>query len=88
MADGLDVILADLGAENERLDAMLAPLGPDEWSLPSLAPGWSIADVVLHLALTEEAVVRSVAEQGGAVAGSLDSPSHLDLTPDGKETTA
>ena len=78
MADGLDVILADLGAEYERLDAMLAPLGPDAWRLPSLAPGWSIGDVVLHLALTEEAVVRSVAEQGGAVAGSLDSPSHLE----------
>src|SRR3954468_6287690 len=51
----------DLGAEQERLEALLASLTAEEWSSPSAAQGWSIADVVLHLAQTEEAVAMSVA---------------------------
>jgi uncharacterized protein (TIGR03084 family) len=51
----------DLAAEQERLESLLAPLTADQWSSPSAAPGWSIADVVLHLAQTEEAVAMSMA---------------------------
>src|SRR3954449_7246162 len=51
----------DLGAEQERLESLLASLTAEEWSSPSAAQGWSIADVVLHLAQTEEAVAMSVA---------------------------
>jgi uncharacterized protein (TIGR03084 family) len=53
--------IADLAVEQERLEALLEPLTEDQWSTPSAAPGWSIADVVLHLAQTEEAVALSVA---------------------------
>lgn len=63
----MDEILTDLRAEYDRLDAMLAPLGPAEWARPSAADGWTLADVVAHLALTEEAVVRSAAEGGGGL---------------------
>jgi len=35
----MDEILTDLRAEYDRLDAMLAPLGPDEWARPSAAEG-------------------------------------------------
>ena len=35
------------------------------WNAPSGAIGWSVADVVLHLAQTEEAVVASVAGRVG-----------------------
>jgi uncharacterized protein (TIGR03084 family) len=57
MVDTID----DLAIEQERLDALLAQLTPTQWSSPSAAAGWSIADVVLHLAQTEEAVATSVA---------------------------
>src|SRR5262249_36508704 len=50
----------DLEAEQDRLDEGLASLGPDDWGRPSGAVGWSVSDVVLHLAQTEELVVASV----------------------------
>jgi uncharacterized protein (TIGR03084 family) len=53
-------VIDDLEAEQDRLAALLAPLDEGQWASPSLAEGWSIADVVLHLAQTEEAVVASV----------------------------
>jgi uncharacterized protein (TIGR03084 family) len=51
----------DLAAEQSRLEALLEPLTEQEWSSPSAAAGWSIADVMLHLAQTEEAVAASIA---------------------------
>jgi len=53
--------LDDLAAEQDRLESLLEPLTAEQWSAPSAAPGWSVADVVLHLAQTEEAVATSVA---------------------------
>lgn len=43
------------------MEGLLEPLTAEQWESPSAAPGWSIADVVLHLAQTEEAVTVSVA---------------------------
>jgi uncharacterized protein (TIGR03084 family) len=51
----------DLEAEQERLEALLEPLTDEQWAAPSAAAGWSVADVVLHLAQTEEAVAASIA---------------------------
>ena len=53
-------IFADLEAEDDRLEGILATLDHDAWLSPSAAPGWTVADVVLHLAQTDEAVVASV----------------------------
>lgn len=53
-------IFDDLEAEEDRLDEVLGTLGPDDWGRPSAAAGWSVSDVVLHLAQTEELVVASV----------------------------
>jgi uncharacterized protein (TIGR03084 family) len=52
-------VFADLAAEQDRLEELLAELSPADWAMPSAAPGWTISDVVLHLAQTEEAVVAS-----------------------------
>lgn len=52
-------ILDDLAAEQDALERILASLEEDAWSSPSAAPGWTVADVVLHLAQTEEAVVAA-----------------------------
>jgi uncharacterized protein (TIGR03084 family) len=61
-------IFDDLVAEQDRLEAILAGLPEDAWLMPSDADGWTIADVVLHLAQTEEAVVAT-ASAGAALAG-------------------
>ncbi|HZU78634.1 MAG TPA: maleylpyruvate isomerase family mycothiol-dependent enzyme [Acidimicrobiales bacterium] len=59
-------VFADLQAEQERIEAMLGGLGDEQWRAPSAAAGWSVADVVLHLAQTEELVVATItgAESG------------------------
>ena len=67
-------ILEDLTAELDRIDAILDHLDDSDWAHPSLCPGWSIADVVLHLAQTQEAaaatVSRPVADRTQAVEAS------------------
>jgi uncharacterized protein (TIGR03084 family) len=52
-------IIDDLIAEYDRLEAILGGLDDEAWNSPSGAPGWSVADVVLHLAQTEEGVVAT-----------------------------
>lgn len=64
MTDGTTATVAifdDLEAEQERLEAILDGLDDAAWRSPSGAEGWSVADVVLHLAQTEDAVVWSAA---------------------------
>jgi uncharacterized protein (TIGR03084 family) len=58
-------VLDDLVAEQDRLEAILSGLSDDGWSSPSGAAGWTMADVVLHLAQTEELVVASVSRHAG-----------------------
>ena len=68
MTDGTTAATAifdDLEAEQERLEAILDGLDAAAWRSPSAAEGWSVADVVLHLAQTEDAVVVSAAGGDG-----------------------
>jgi uncharacterized protein (TIGR03083 family) len=53
-------VFEDLGAEQERLEGILGGLDEAQWAAPSGAAGWTIADVVLHLAQSEEAVAATV----------------------------
>jgi uncharacterized protein (TIGR03084 family) len=53
-------IFEDLGAEQERLEKILLGLDEAQWTSASGAQGWTIADVVLHLAQSEEAVEATV----------------------------
>lgn len=47
----------------ERLDGILGSLNDAQWDEPSRCAGWSVRDVVLHLAQTEEAVVASIEDR-------------------------
>lgn len=51
--------LEAFAAEASELDRFLSELSPEEWTQPSACAGWSISDVVLHLAQSEEGVVSS-----------------------------
>jgi uncharacterized protein (TIGR03084 family) len=57
-------VVDDLAAEQERIELLLETLTDEQWSAPSAAAGWSVADVMLHLAQTEEAVAASIANAG------------------------
>jgi len=52
-------IFDDLEAEQDRLEGILSGLDERQWTAPSSAEGWTVSDVVLHLAQSEEAVVAS-----------------------------
>ncbi|NNE72711.1 MAG: maleylpyruvate isomerase family mycothiol-dependent enzyme, partial [Acidimicrobiales bacterium] len=54
-------ILADLRDEYDRLDRILDGLSEEQWHTESGAPGWTVCDVVMHLATSEEGVVSSIA---------------------------
>src|SRR5271170_4379321 len=56
-------VFEDLSAEQERLAGILGGLDEAQWMSGSGATGWTIADVVLHLAQSEESVV--VTASGG-----------------------
>jgi uncharacterized protein (TIGR03084 family) len=49
-----DDVFEDLAAEQAALDRVLTSLPQVRWSRPSRAVPWTVADVVLHLAQTEE----------------------------------
>jgi hypothetical protein len=62
-------VFDDLSAEQERLEDILGGLDEAQWLSASGATGWTIADVVLHLAQSEESVV--VTASGGDLRGGL-----------------
>jgi uncharacterized protein (TIGR03084 family) len=52
-------IFEDLAAEEERLEKILSGLDEEQWLSASGAQGWTITDVVLHLAQSEEAAAAT-----------------------------
>ena len=50
-------VLADLTAEGDVLESMVAPLDPEQWRAATPAPGWDIAHQIAHLAWTDEVAV-------------------------------
>ena len=53
-------LVDDLEAEHAVLDALVEGITEEQWRAPSAAAGWSIADSVTHLAMSDEAAVTSV----------------------------
>jgi len=64
MTPVLDIV-EDLEAEHDQLRSVLAALDDAGWATESLAVGWTICDVVLHLAQSEEAAAATVAAPVG-----------------------
>ncbi|MCP4304370.1 MAG: maleylpyruvate isomerase family mycothiol-dependent enzyme [bacterium] len=60
-------ILSDLVAEQQALDQFLQRINERQWVLPTSAPGWSIKDVVSHLAYTERFAAQVLAEGNSVV---------------------
>jgi uncharacterized protein (TIGR03084 family) len=57
----INELIHDLRAEYSRLAVILGPLSDSQWNTESAAPGWTVLDVVIHLAITEEQVAKSIA---------------------------
>ncbi|MEU9475588.1 TIGR03084 family metal-binding protein [Streptomyces sp. NPDC048191] len=61
MADPTPVI-DDLRAESEELDLLVAELSPEQWALPTPAPGWTLAHQIAHLAWTDRSALLAVTD--------------------------
>jgi len=59
MNDVLEQVLADLAAEGDALDALVAPLDESGWRTLTPADGWDIATTVVHLAWTDECAIAA-----------------------------
>ncbi|MEO5709373.1 MAG: TIGR03084 family metal-binding protein [Nocardioidaceae bacterium] len=73
MNDRLAAVLADLQAEGDQLDALVAPLADDAsgWRRPTPAAGWDVAHQVAHLAWTDDMAVLAATDRDGWDAGVL-----------------
>ena len=56
----MDLIVAALAAQQDELDGMLRDATDADWDTPTRCPGWTVGDVVLHLAQTDEFALASV----------------------------
>ena len=63
MMAGPGPIVADLRAESDELDALVAPLSADRWADPTPAPGWTIAHQIAHLLWTDRVALTSVTDE-------------------------
>lgn len=88
---GVDAIVAALADQQAELAALLAGRDEQDWQRPSGCAGWSIADVVLHLAQTNELAIASAQDRlaetvaklvrrGGGTADSIDAAADLAVT--------
>ena len=61
-------MLADLRAESDDLDAILADLPADRWADPTPASGWTIAHQIAHLLWTDRVALTAVTDEAGFAA--------------------
>ena len=63
MTDVLTQVLADLAAEGDRLDDLVAGLDDEGWRTPTPAAGWDVATQVAHLAWTDEVALKAATDK-------------------------
>jgi uncharacterized protein (TIGR03084 family) len=68
MMAGPGPIVADLRAESDDLDALVAPLPADRWAEPTPAAGWTIAHQIGHLLWTDRVALTAVTDEAGFAA--------------------
>ncbi|GGF48800.1 TIGR03084 family protein [Marmoricola endophyticus] len=61
----LESVLADLTAEGDRLDAVVADLDAGAWRTPTPAAGWDVATQVAHLAWTDHVATLAATDEEG-----------------------
>ncbi|HEY3830819.1 MAG TPA: TIGR03084 family metal-binding protein [Acidimicrobiia bacterium] len=69
MAVSVADLLTDLDAETAVFDHWIVTLPDEEWTRPTPAAGWTIADQVSHLAYFDDAAVRSATDPDAFRAG-------------------
>jgi uncharacterized protein (TIGR03084 family) len=68
----LDEVLADLAAEGDDVEHLVADLPPSDWMLPTPSPRWTIAHQIGHLASGDELALLAATDPvafGGRLGG-------------------
>jgi uncharacterized protein (TIGR03083 family) len=60
---GAGPVVADLRAESDDLDALVAPLPADRWADPTPAPGWTVAHQIGHLLWTDRVALTAATDE-------------------------
>jgi uncharacterized protein (TIGR03084 family) len=60
---GADSVVADLRAESDALDELVAALPEEAWRKATPAPGWTIAHQIAHLWWTDRVAVVAVTDE-------------------------
>lgn len=62
-------IAADLRAEQDALDALVAPLEPGDFERPTASPGWRVRDQLGHLAYFDGTAAMAIRDEAAFMAG-------------------
>jgi uncharacterized protein (TIGR03084 family) len=60
-------ITADLIAEQDALDAVVAPLATEDWERATPSPGWAVRDQIGHLAFFDMTAALAIDDPEGFV---------------------
>ncbi|MCF6389816.1 TIGR03084 family metal-binding protein [Mycobacterium sp. MBM] len=60
---GAEPMVADLRAESDALDDLVADLPDEGWQTPTPAPGWTVAHQIAHLWWTDRVSLQSVTDE-------------------------
>lgn len=60
-------IVADLRAESDELDGLVADLPAEQWATETPAAGWTIAHQIAHLLWTDRVALISVTDEAGFI---------------------
>jgi uncharacterized protein (TIGR03084 family) len=60
---GAGPVVADLRAESDELDAMVADLPAARWAEATPAPGWTVAHQIAHLLWTDRVALMAVTDE-------------------------
>ncbi|WP_406039958.1 TIGR03084 family metal-binding protein [Micromonospora sp. NBC_00898] len=82
----LTALLADLTAESDQLDALVAALPPEGWARPTPAPGWTVGHQIAHLAWTDHVARLAATDTDAFYASVLSAPDPARLVDDGAES--
>ena len=58
-------VLADLRAEQQALDDIVAGLDAEQWQLPTPSPGWTVADQIGHLTYFDRNAALAITDPDG-----------------------
>lgn len=65
---GAEPMVADLRAESDALDTLVADLPAAGWQTPTPSPGWTVAHQIAHLWWTDRVSLKSVTDEAAFAA--------------------